>query len=197
MFRITPHYLDVRTNKQKVVDKRISAKNVFLSASRTVAVQNGQKVTKQSDFLRVSQKLRGQNFAIFWPPPPCVDSFYTHSMDKNRHFWPPSPHLFIHKILEWPLMWPLSLFVHRQGDIMVSKKRVFKHFIFILSFLDCFKIFLPLCFDTQLEISSSYTNLLIGFFSCNFWSLPRECKKIVCQITLLKLGRNPTQYLHL
>ena len=52
MFRITPHYLDVRTNKQKVVDKRISAKNVFLSTSRTVAVQNGQKVTKQSDIFR-------------------------------------------------------------------------------------------------------------------------------------------------
>ena len=27
------------------------------------------------------QKLRGQNFAIF-----CVDSFYTLSVDKNRHF---------------------------------------------------------------------------------------------------------------
>ena len=49
MFMITPHYLDVRTTKQKVVDKRISAKNVFLSTSRTVAVQNRQKVTKQSD----------------------------------------------------------------------------------------------------------------------------------------------------
>ena len=37
------------------------------------------------------QQLRGQTFAIFLPPPPCVDSFYTLSVDKNRHFWPPPP----------------------------------------------------------------------------------------------------------
>ena len=76
MFRITPHYLDVRTNKQKVVDKRISAKNVFLSASRTVAVQNGQKVTKQSDFLRVSQKLRQGRHQDFNPTKAKLLNFY-------------------------------------------------------------------------------------------------------------------------
>ena len=27
----------------------------------------------------------------FFDPPPCVDSFYTLSVDKNRHFWPPPP----------------------------------------------------------------------------------------------------------
>ena len=37
------------------------------------------------------QQLRGQNFAIFWPPRPCVDSFYTLSMDKNKNVLTPSP----------------------------------------------------------------------------------------------------------
>ena len=104
MFRITPHYLDVRTNKQKVVYKRISAKNVFLSASRTVAVQNGQKVIKQSDFLRVSQKLRGQNFAIFCPPPPAWSVFIPRACSKTD-FFDPLPHL-VHVVIECPLMMP-------------------------------------------------------------------------------------------
>ena len=30
---------------------------------------------------------------FFDPPPPCVDSFYTLSVDKNRHILTPSPHL--------------------------------------------------------------------------------------------------------
>jgi len=46
------------------------------------------------------QQLRGQNFAIV--PPPCVDTFYTLSVDKNRHFFTPSPHL-VHVVIEWPL----------------------------------------------------------------------------------------------
>ena len=102
MFRITPHYLDVRTNKQKVVDKRISAKNVFLSASRTVAVQNGQKVTKQSDFLRVSQKLRGQNFAIFWPP--HAWTAFIHIAWTKTDIFDPLPLIFLStKFLNGPL----------------------------------------------------------------------------------------------
>ena len=32
-----------------------------------------------------------QIFTFFDPLPPCVDSFYILSMDKNRHFWPFSP----------------------------------------------------------------------------------------------------------
>ena len=35
------------------------------------------------------QQLRGQNFAILTPPP-CVDCFYTLSVEKNRHFLTPS-----------------------------------------------------------------------------------------------------------
>ena len=46
------------------------------------------------------QQLRGQNFAIFWPPPPCLDSFYTLSVEKNRHFLTPSPQLF-HVLSYW------------------------------------------------------------------------------------------------
>ena len=37
------------------------------------------------------QQLWGHNFAIFWPPHPCLDGFYTISMDKNRQFLTPSP----------------------------------------------------------------------------------------------------------
>ena len=38
----------------------------------------------------------------FYEPPPCSDSFYTLSMDKNRHFWPPlpTPHL-VHLLSYW------------------------------------------------------------------------------------------------
>ena len=38
---------------------------------------------------------------FFYPPPPCVDSFYTLSVDKNRHFLTPPPHL-VHIVIEWP-----------------------------------------------------------------------------------------------
>ena len=48
------------------------------------------------------QQLRGQNFAIFCPPPPCVDSFYTLSVDKNRHFLTPSPPHLVHVVIECP-----------------------------------------------------------------------------------------------
>ena len=44
----------------------------------------------------VIQQLRGQNVAIFDPhPTPCVDSFYTLSVDKNRHFMTLSPPLIL------------------------------------------------------------------------------------------------------
>ena len=39
----------------------------------------------------------------FFYPHPCVDSFYTLSMDKNRHFWPPPPHL-VHVVIKWHLL---------------------------------------------------------------------------------------------
>ena len=41
------------------------------------------------------------------PPPPCVDSVNTLSVDKNRHFLTPShPHL-VHVVVDWPLMWAI------------------------------------------------------------------------------------------
>ena len=52
------------------------------------------------------QQLRGQNFATFWPST-CVDSFYTLSVDKNRHFLTPSLHPYlVHVVIEWPLTRP-------------------------------------------------------------------------------------------
>ena len=49
------------------------------------------------------QQLRGQNFANFLPLPSCVDSFYTLSVDKNRHFLTPSLLRLVHVVIEWPL----------------------------------------------------------------------------------------------
>ena len=58
------------------------------------------KLNLQTRYLGVIQELRGQNFAIFSPP--CMDSFYTLSVDKNRHFLTRShPHL-VHVVIEWP-----------------------------------------------------------------------------------------------
>ena len=54
------------------------------------------------------QQLRGQNFAIF-DPPPCVDSFYTLSVDKNKLFLTPSPPHLVHVVIECPLSW-LSIY---------------------------------------------------------------------------------------
>ena len=36
------------------------------------------------------------------PPPLCVDSFCTLSVDKNRHFLTPSPPHLVHVVIEWP-----------------------------------------------------------------------------------------------
>ena len=46
-------------------------------------------------------------FGHFWPPP-CVDSFYTLSMDKNRHFLTPRPTYLVHVVIEWPLIMNLG-----------------------------------------------------------------------------------------
>ena len=55
------------------------------------------------------QELRGQNFAIFWPPTPGLDSFYTMTVDKNRLFLTPSPPQLVHVVIECPLSWSSSL----------------------------------------------------------------------------------------
>ena len=39
----------------------------------------------------------------FFDHPPCVDSFCTLSMDKNRHFLTPSPLHLVHVVIECPL----------------------------------------------------------------------------------------------
>ena len=39
----------------------------------------------------------------FFDPPPCVDSFYTLSVGKNRHFLTPSPPHLVHVVIECPL----------------------------------------------------------------------------------------------
>ena len=40
---------------------------------------------------------------FFDPPPPCVDSFHTLSVDKNRHFLIPSPLILSMQLLNAPL----------------------------------------------------------------------------------------------
>ena len=63
------------------------------------------EIRNQKSSLGVIQKLRGQNFWFFTPPPPhtCVDSFYVLNMDKNRLFWP-TLLIFPHIVIEWPLI---------------------------------------------------------------------------------------------
>ena len=48
----------------------------------------------------VIQQLRGQNVAIFGPPP-SMDSFYERGQ-KPTFFDPLPPHL-VHVVIEWPL----------------------------------------------------------------------------------------------
>ena len=38
------------------------------------------------------------------PPPPCMGSFYTLRVDRNRYFLTPSPPHLAHLIIEWPLI---------------------------------------------------------------------------------------------
>ena len=47
-------------------------------------------------------------FCHFLTPPPCVDSFYTLSVDKNRHFLTPSPPHLVHVVIECPLISPFT-----------------------------------------------------------------------------------------
>ena len=40
----------------------------------------------------------------FFDPLPCVDSFYTLNVDKNKNRLTPSPPLdLVHVVIEWPL----------------------------------------------------------------------------------------------
>ena len=50
---------------------------------------------------------------FFDPNPPCVDSFYTLSVDKNRHFLTPSPPHLVHVVIECPLTDENGTFVWR------------------------------------------------------------------------------------
>ena len=53
--------------------------------------------SEEGTFFSFSNIIRGHStttwteFCHFFPPPPCVASFYTLSVDKNRHFLTPSP----------------------------------------------------------------------------------------------------------
>ena len=48
------------------------------------------------------QQLRGQNFAIFWPPPLRGQFLYPEHGQKQTFFDPLPPHL-VHVIIEWSL----------------------------------------------------------------------------------------------
>ena len=49
------------------------------------------------------QQLRGQNFAIFWPPPLRGQFLYPERGQKQT-FIDPLPSHFIHVVIEWPLV---------------------------------------------------------------------------------------------
>ena len=48
----------------------------------------------------------------FFAPPPCVDNFYTLSVDKSRHFLTPSPLILSTQLLNGPLPGTCSLNSH-------------------------------------------------------------------------------------
>ena len=58
--------------------------------------------------LGVIQQLRGQNFAIFGPPPqpPTLRGQFLYPVrgQKQTFFDPLHPHL-VHVVIEWPLTW--------------------------------------------------------------------------------------------
>ena len=43
-----------------------------------------------------------EKILALFDPPPCADSFYIVSVDKNRHFLTPSPPHLVHVVIEWP-----------------------------------------------------------------------------------------------
>ena len=80
------------------------AKTTQLSRSRIVVFH----MTKLRQLPKANmeggiQQLRGQNFAIFAPPPACVDSFYTLSVDRHFLTTSPLPPHLVHVVIEWPL----------------------------------------------------------------------------------------------
>ena len=69
-----------------------------------------ENIEKKRILPNVRQHVRGHStttwteFCHFLvPPPSCVDSFYTLSVDKYRHFLTPSPPHLVHVVIEWPL----------------------------------------------------------------------------------------------
>ena len=71
------------------------------------------KSTKSGWFIKGGiQQLRGQNFAIFWPPPPCVDSFLYHEHGQKQTFLTLSPpHLFhVKTVSKWMSLYKWSLY---------------------------------------------------------------------------------------
>ena len=58
--------------------------------------------TKHLEKARGIQQLRGQNFAIFWPPPPAWAVLYPERRQKPTYFDPLPPHL-VHVVIDWPL----------------------------------------------------------------------------------------------
>ena len=48
-------------------------------------------------------------FCHFLTPRTVLDSFYTLSVDKNRHFLTPSPPHLVHVVIECPLKWKILL----------------------------------------------------------------------------------------
>ena len=72
--------------------------------------------------LEVIQQLRGQNFAIYWPPPLRRQFLY-------KHFWPPLPPHLVHAVIAWPLTCQSRrkyAFIYLQ--VFLSKRQTFMIF---------------------------------------------------------------------
>ena len=91
------------------IDMGIIYGKLYNSQTRTFLIRTGEKFIDETGHclslamimmsLGGIQQLCGHKFAIFDPPLPCVDSFYTLGVDKNRHFLTPFPNL-VHVVIE-------------------------------------------------------------------------------------------------
>ena len=71
---------------------------IYILFDTLITIKNA--IYSSTFVIGVIQQLRGQNLAAFCPPLPCVYSFYTLSVDKNKHFLTPSPPHIVHVVIE-------------------------------------------------------------------------------------------------
>ena len=145
---------------------RAQKKNRIYSTQTKSSIVRGHSTTTWTEFCH-----------FLTPPPSCVDSFYTLSVDKNRYFLTPSPHL-VHVVIEWPLKrFHVHVYhLHKKRYVRMGGKIVpfimevtpaRSHFIsglksrvLKLTFF-CLKIMIQSCLEFYFEIHRAPSELLL------------------------------------